>query len=226
MLHTNIKKNARRFRSPHQRMVALWVLRVFVRPTNFRFLFNRMGYAHDEIPEFLGLPDDTEEKYVKKGHEQMKRMLGKIEEGGHGLPDAVTKSMAEVVRILKLSPEELAVLVFFAALREFSVLAEMMKMMTRKNGMNYLAVLTQALGMSKGKLAAVLSADGRLMKSGLLKEEGMQDEPGFHSRALAQRLFSRGFRVEHILKTAGVSVPPEPELSAADRKSQSGDLDF
>lgn len=224
MTQTNIKKNARRFRSPQQRMVALWLLRVLVPASNFRFLFNRMGYAHDEIAEFLCLPDDDSKGYVKMAHEQVRGMLAKFDKGGDGLPDAVGRNMAEVTRILKLSPEEVAVLVFFAALKEFSVLAEMMKMMTRKNGASHVAVIALALGLPRVKAAAVLASDGRLIRSGLLKMDAMESDLEFHSRALAARIFSRGFKLEHVLRTAGVIVPPEPELSVADFESIADDL--
>lgn len=208
-----------RFRSRFDRLLALWILRVFT-PGLGRSSFTRgSAYADSDIAEFLGLPPQLDEETIRRMPHLLDDLQKSLENGSAALPARANANFTRFAASLKLNSTEQRILEFFACMDTEPPLADTGRVTRNLISVNASRYLARVLDLPRNTVAKALAPGGRLMKCGLLKKNEPPHKVAgldFHSEALADRLLRHPYDPVNLLKIFGVVSPPPPELGLMD----------
>lgn len=219
-----------RFRSPHHRLPALWILRIFPSGSATAGLVRKEDYADEEIAEFLGLPIEFEKGEAKEIRKLLGDLKATLEKSTVSLPARVLSNFSELGKSLNLDPIELKVLEFFACLKSESLLGQaLVHRSCRERRTGSSLDVCRILGISKGQASKALAKNGRLVRCGLLQVEATlrgRNTLRFHSAELAKHLVENAYNHAILMKHFGVIRPPAPDLGISDYRHLKVSLDL
>jgi len=219
-----------RFQSRFERLITLWVLRIFS-PSLARsaFLVNSK-YADSDIAEFLDLPLHLDEATIREIPRLLDDFQKSLEKAKSvSLPALAQNNFNRLAVSLKLNTVEQRILEFFACMETESPLVDSGRVARTIVAAQAPRFLAKVLDLPLNAVTKALARGGRMMKCGLLKET---ENPlkivrlEFHSEALALRLLRDSFNHGKLLKLFGVVTPSPPELGLEDFPHLQSSLDL
>ncbi len=209
-----------RFRSPYNRLLALWVLRAFSPGLGRSVFLDASGYADPDIAMFLGFPQNPDADTLASVPRLLDRLQDSLQRSGAAcLPARARGNFAKLAVALKLNPTEERVLEFFACLQVESPLVDSWRLMHKSRDFELSRYVSRILGLAQSAVSVALSARGSLTKCGLLKSPDhplICDRLMFHSPALARQLLRDSYDSGALLKSFGMMTTPEPKLGLED----------
>lgn len=219
----------RPLRSQTQRLIALWILRVFSPGFARNHFISRSSYCDRDIAEYLGLPPEFDDESSGKILRMLDKLHASLEKTKNKtLPSLARKNFALVTESLKLNATEQSLLEFYACVEAESVLVDTFRVTSRIVSSDPPRFLAKILGLPRKPVAKALSPNGRLMKCGLLKRCNPSEKGGFeiHSEELALRLLHEPCDARKLLKLFCVSPAKPPELGLDDYPHLQESLDL
>jgi transitional endoplasmic reticulum ATPase len=209
-----------RFHSRLDRLIALWILRVFSPSLGRSVFLSNSEYADSDIAEFLGLPlrlDDATVREIPRLLDELQISLEKARPAS--LPALARDNFTRFAVSLKLNATEQRILEFFACMETEPPLADTGRVTRKIIGAEAPRFLARVLDLPRNAVAKALAPGGRMMKCGLLKRSEHPHKIArleFHSEALAVRLLRDSYNPSKLLKLFGVVTPSPPELGLED----------
>jgi len=220
----------RRFQSPYNRLLALWVLRALAPGLGRSSLIKNGEYEDPDIAEFLGLPLNLDAAKVAATPRMLDALQASLESAGPtSLPRRARGNLSKLAASLKLNTTEERVLEFFVCKEVESPLVDMWALLHGGKASNSSRLLSKVLGLPQNAVSSVLSASSRLTKCGLLKPSDHPHRIGtlnFHSSALAKQLIRDTYQPSKLLKSFGVVTPAPPKLGLEDYPQLQASLDL
>jgi len=209
-----------RFHSRLDRLIALWILRVFSPSLGRSVFLNNSGYADSDIAEFLGLPLRLDEATIREIPRMLDDLQISLEKARPAsLPALARDNFTRFAVSLKLNTTEQRILEFFACMETEPPLADTGRVTRKIIGAEAPRFLARVLDLPRNAVAKALAPGGRMMKCGLLKRTEHPHKIArleFHSEALAVRLLRDSYNPGKLLKLFGVVTPSSPELGLED----------
>lgn len=216
----------KRFNSPHQRLIALWVTRAFAPGIGNVTFITRGDFTDVHLAEYLGFPDHLSADDFKAVPRRLSELKTSLEKGPAALPARAQSNFAKMEAALKLRPEEMRILEFYAAKEVTPTLEYTWRTLSRHiGGSDPARFLDLILRIPKSLVNKAVSPSGRLIRCGLLKRSGNDGPLGFQSEVLAKHLFRETYDPQRLLKSFGVVVPPPPDLGLGAYPHLQKDLD-
>lgn len=210
-----------RFRSPFQRLSALWILRAFAKGANRERFFARnseTGYRDDEIAEFLGLPKGRDGSPANAAHVGpiLDRLLLGLERDPRTkeFPRRFQENLDRFGGTLSLSPAEVRVLAFFICLKAVPRIADTWHCLGDLMEQQPERLISRLLDLPSAEVGRILSPNGTLRRCRLLtvSNRRMQDRLTLASDRLGIHLFGERYDPEIVLKESRVYPAKRPEL--------------
>lgn len=210
----------KRFNSPYQRLIALWVIRAFAPGFGKVAFVSKDGFNDPDLAMFLGFPRQPTPDELKAAPRMLDELKASLEKSPAVLPARARANFSKLAATLKLRPEELQILEFYACKGVTPMLEYTWQVLCLSTpGLDPARFLDQILGISRHGVTKAVSSKGRLIRCGLLKGSGLPSVDGplrFHSDALAKHLFREAFDPCKLLRSFGVIMPPPAELGVGD----------
>ncbi len=207
------------FRSPYQRLIALWVLRAFDSAGAREALLRHNSYADDDIARFLGLPPDPAEEEPGAIRRIMDGMLARLERTKAGLTPSMQRNFDQMAATLKLSPVEQRVAEILACVQVEMPMTDTWRVLRHSRDCDQAQVLSRALKLPKSAIDKAISPTGRMTRSALLGYSRGQFASGYveyRNEAVARHLMSEPFDPRKILQAVGVTPAEAAELRLED----------
>jgi transitional endoplasmic reticulum ATPase len=207
------------FRSPYQRLIALWVLRAFDSASAREALLRDHSYADDDIARFLGLPSDPAAEEPGTIRRVMDGMLSRLERAQSGLKPATQRNFDHLAATLKLSPVEQRVAEILACVQVEMPLSDTWRVLRHHRGCDQAQVLARVLKVPKSAIDKAISPGSRMTRSGLLEYSSGPFATGYmeyRSDTVARHLLREPFDAHKILRAVGVIPVDAAELRLED----------
>jgi transitional endoplasmic reticulum ATPase len=209
------------FDTPHSRLTALWILRIFSKKLARRFFIQDADYADAEIAGFLGLPYQPGPKDPEAIGLLMDDMLVQLESADDvDLEEPAAGNLKRFAETFGLSPAEATIIVFFVMDQTERLLCESLQVVLKLFAAMPERVLSIALKLPVAEVKIALRKDLRLMTSGVLRISASQrlgpHSLEFFSTEVAENLMHAPFDSHRILAAMGVANPEPPLLGLAD----------
>lgn len=209
-----------RFRSNFDRLLALWIIRIFTsEPGRSKFIADSQ-YADSDIAKFLGLPCPIEDGKLTEIPRLMDRLSEMLEAASAGsLPARARANFLRLAETLKLDTTERMILEFFACMKTESPLVDSGRVIREAFSKEPSRVLAKVLGISRSEAAKALAPSGRLIKCGLLNYGSHSSRYGMleiRSEDLAIELLRETYDPRKLLRLFGVVSPAPPLLGLGD----------
>ncbi len=207
------------FRSPYQRLIALWILRAFDSSSALEAFLRKNSYADDDIATFLGLPPDPSVEEPGAIRRIMEGMLARLEKSKPGLPPSVQRNFDHLAATLKLEPVEQRVAEILACVEVEIPLTDTWRVLRICQHCDQAQVLSRALKLPKSAIDRAISPKGRMTRSGLLGYSSGSSSTllvEFSNETVARHLLREKFNSEKILHAIGVMPVEAVELRLED----------
>jgi SpoVK/Ycf46/Vps4 family AAA+-type ATPase len=207
------------FRSPYQRLIALWVLRAFDSASAREALLRDNAYADDDIARFLGLPSDPAVEEPGTIRRVMEGMLARLERTETGLTPSMRRSFDQLAITLKLSPIEQRVAEILACVQVEMPMTDTWRVLRRHRDCDQAQILSSALKLPKSAIDKAISPVSRMARSGLLGYSSghfARDYIEYRNDAVARHLLREPFDAHKILRAIGVTPVDTAELRLED----------
>jgi len=218
------------FRSPYNRLLALWVLRAFAPGIGRACFVDGVGYADPDIAAFLGLPSELDPAKLAAIPHSLDALHRSLEQGkAVGLPSKARQNFAQLAAALKLMPAEERIIEFLACVELEPPLADSWRLLSRSRGFNATRAIAKILGLNQNAVAAALALSGKLIRCGLLQASAHplgSKIPSFCSDSLARQLLREVVDSRKLLKSFGVLIPEPPVLGLDDFSHLQASLDL
>lgn len=205
-----------------ERLVTIWVLKLFTSNFTYKELATDNGYSNDRIAEYLNLPKKpTSEMLAKEIPDMMAAMLVRLEDvGAPKLDKQIQKNLDQFCGSLGLNQVESAILTFFLISEEHSIIKDCIQCLDKPLLFKTGLVLSPALGFSEAEITAAFRMGSQLMSTGVMKKE--EDDShfvpyrfkwGFFSQQVAHQLLTEPYDEGRILVKMGIFLAEAPRLT-------------
>jgi DNA replication protein DnaC len=207
------------FRSPYQRLIALWVLRAFDSASAREAFYRENSYADDDIATFLGLPPDPAAVEPGAIRRMMDGMLARLERSETGLTPSMRRNFDHLAILLKLSPVEQRVAEILACVQVEMPMTDTWRVLRHHRDCDQSQALSRALKLPKSAIYKAIGPAGRMARSGLLGFSSSHFANGYmeyRNDAVARHLLRESFDARKILRAIGVMPVETAELRLED----------
>ena len=209
-----------RFRTPHERLMVLWICRLYLVPSMKTRFVNRDEYDDPELAQRLGFPYRPIQADLNGWRRRMREMCKALENESLGMPKRVDSNLKELSQLIYLNELECLIISFLLCARIDRDLHSKWDSLidTGKFGVGD-ELLSQVLKCSPASIKKALQSESKLMSCGILQKlrtGSRRAAIDINYESVADHLFYQKFNAAKFLRIFGIHPADSSHLEWSD----------